>query len=107
MPEAVTIESMDFLCFCTQKNKRVGRTTFYYMIKDLTSSNHGIVSSVNYVQALLVAEPVDILQQIVGTLVHTTEKEILSQYIAARATFLKLDIRNMCLLQMMILLLTM
>ena len=59
------------------------------MIKDLTSSNRDIVSSVDYVQALLVAEPVEMLQEIVETLVHTTDKDLLSQYIAATATFLK------------------
>ena len=44
------------------KNKRVGRKTFYYMIKDLTSSDHDIVIPVDYIQALLVTEPVEILQ---------------------------------------------
>ena len=59
------------------------------MIKDLTSSNYDIVHSVDYVQALLVTEPVEMLQQIVDTLVHTIEKEILSRYIAVTTTFLK------------------
>ena len=72
-----------------KKQNKVGRTTFYYMIKDLTSSNRDIVSSVDYVQALLVAEPVEMLQEVVDTLVHTTDKELLSRYIAATATFLK------------------
>ena len=59
------------------------------MIKDLTSSNYDIVHSVDYVQALLVTEPVEILQKVVHTLVNTIEKEILSRYIAVTATFLK------------------
>ena len=59
------------------------------MIKDLSSSNRDIVSSVGYVQALLVAEPVEMLQEVVETLVHTTDKDFQSRYIAATATFLK------------------
>ena len=59
------------------------------MIKDLTSSNCDIVSSADYVQAFLVAEPVEMLQEVVETLVHVTCKEVLSQYIAATATSLK------------------
>ena len=59
------------------------------MIKDLTSSNRDIVNSVDYVQALLVAEPVEMLQKVVETLVHTTDKDLLSQIIAATAIFLK------------------
>ena len=58
-------------------------------MNDLTSSNHDIVTSVYYIQALLVTEAVELLQQIVNTLVHITEKDLLSQYIAAAARFLK------------------
>ena len=72
-----------------EATKCVGRTTFYYLVKDLTSSNRDIVTSVDYVQALLVTEPVEILQQVVNSLVHTTEKELLTQYITAASTFLK------------------
>ena len=59
------------------------------MIKDLTSSDRDIVTSVDYVQALLVTEPVQILQQIVDSLVHITERDRLSQYITPMANFLK------------------
>ena len=45
---------------------------------------------VDYVQAILVTEPVEILQQVVDTLVHTTEKEMQSRYIVVTATFWKL-----------------
>ena len=69
--------------------KCVGRTTFYYLVKYLMSSNRDIVTSVDYVQALLVTEPVELLQQVVNSLVHTTEKDLLTQYITAASTFLK------------------
>ena len=72
-----------------EATKCIGRTTFYYLVKDLTSSNRDIVTSVDYVQALLVTEPVELLQQVVNSLVHTTEKDILTQYITAASTFLK------------------
>ena len=72
-----------------EATKCVGRITFYNLVKDLTSSNRDIVTSVDYVQALLVTEPVVILQQIVNSLVHTTEKDLLTQYITAASTFLK------------------
>ena len=55
----------------------------------MRSSSRDIVISVDYVQALLVAEPVPILQKIVDSLVHITERDALVQYITATATFLK------------------
>ena len=58
--------------------KKVGRTTLYFMIKDLTSSNRDIVSLVNYIQALLVAGAVEMLQEVVEIFVHTIDKETLS-----------------------------
>ena len=74
---------------CVNKKSRINRSTFYKLIKDLTSSGREIVKSVDYVQALLVAEPIEVLQQIIDSLVHSTEKEILSKYLTATATFLK------------------
>ena len=72
-----------------KKKNRLGRTSFYYIVKDITSSNRDIVTSVDYVQALLVTEPVQILQQVVDSLVHITERDTFAQYITATATFLK------------------
>jgi len=74
---------------CDNKKWRINRSTFYNLVKDLTSSGREIVKSVDYVQALLVAEPIEILQQIIESLVHSTEKETLSRYLTATATFLK------------------
>ena len=37
----------------------------------------------------MATEPVELLQQIVNSLVHTTEKDLLTQYITAASTFLK------------------
>ena len=62
----------------THEKNRVGRIIFYFMIKDLTSSNRDIVSLVNYIQALLVAGAVEMLQEVVEIFVHTIDKETLS-----------------------------
>ena len=67
----------------------IERTTFYFIVKDLTLFNHDIVTSVDYVQALFVMDPVEILQQIANSLVHTKEEDLLTQYITAALTVLK------------------
>ena len=61
-------------CSIHEKPNRLGRTTFYYVVKDLTSSNRDIITSVDYVQALLVTEPVEMLQNIIHSFVHITER---------------------------------
>ena len=50
--------------------------------------------AVDYVQALLVAEPIEILQQIIEELVHTTEQEKFTTYLTATSTFLKYRYNN-------------
>ena len=67
----------------------VGRSSFYYLVDDLTVSSKSIVTSVDYVQALLVQEPIEILQEIIDALIPTTEKDKLSQYLTATGSFLK------------------
>ena len=47
------------------------------------------MTSVDYVQALFVMDPVEILQQIANSLVHTKEEDLLTQYITAALTVLK------------------
>ena len=75
---------------CGNKKSHINHNTFYNLIvKDLISSGCEMVKSIDYVQALLVVEPIEILQQIVDSLVHSTEKETLSRYLTASATFLK------------------
>ena len=59
------------------------------MIHDLTASSKDVVTSVDYVQTLLVAEPVEVLQEIIDSLIHTIEVNKLTQYLSAMSTFLK------------------
>ena len=47
---------------CDNKKLRINCSTFYNLVKDLTSSGREIVKSIDYVQALLVAEPIELLQ---------------------------------------------
>lgn len=70
------------------KNK-IGRNSFYYLVDHLTCSNKIIVQGVDYVQALLVAEPITVLQDIVDSLVHSSKKEMMKEYLTATASFLK------------------
>ena len=72
-----------------KKSDGLGRSSFYYLIQDLTVSNREIVTSVDYLQALLVAEPIEVLQEIIKSLVPTVEAIKSSQYVAATSTFLK------------------
>ena len=39
--------------------RKVGRSTFYYLMNDLTISGKSIVNAVDYVQSLLVLEPIE------------------------------------------------
>ena len=48
-----------------------------------------ISKQVDYVQAILVQEPIEILQEIIDALISTTEKEKLSEYLTATNLFLK------------------
>ena len=73
----------------TSKQDGMGRSLFYYFVRDLTVSNRNIVTSVDYVQALLVQEPIELLQEIIDALIPTTEKEKLSEYLTATNSFLK------------------
>ena len=70
-------------------SKKLGRSTFYYIVRDLTTTSKEIVRSIDYVQALLVTEPIEVLQEIINTLVHPSQKETLSEYLSAMSTFLK------------------
>ena len=73
----------------TSRKEGLGRSSIYYMIHDLTASSKDVVTSVDYVQALLVAEPVEVLQEIIDSLIPTIEVNKLTQYLSATSTFLK------------------
>ena len=61
----------------SDKNQ-IGRSSFYYLVTHLTCSNKVIVRAVEYVQALLVAEPITVLQDIIDSLVHPSKKEMMT-----------------------------
>ena len=73
----------------THQNDRIGRSSFYNIVRDLTVSGRDIVTSVDYVQALLVNEPVELLQEVVDSLCHSTDSDKLSDYLSAVSMFLK------------------
>ncbi len=57
----------------------LGRSSIYYLIHDLTASSRDIVTSIDYIQALLVAEPVEVLQEIIDSRIPTIETNKLTQ----------------------------
>ena len=68
---------------------RLGKRSFYYIVNDLTTSSKVIINAVDCVQALLVTEPIEVLQDIVDSMIHTSKKDKLTKYLTATATFLK------------------
>ena len=48
-----------------------------------------IINAVDYAQVLLVTEPIEVLQDIVDSMIHTSKKDKLTKYLTATATFLK------------------
>ena len=71
------------------RTEGLGRSSIYHLIHDLTVSSKDIVTSIDYVQALLVAEPVEVLQDIIDSLIPTIEANKLTQYLSATSSFLK------------------
>ena len=70
-------------------NESVTLPRLYRIVNDLTTSNKVVINAVDYVQALLVTEPIEILQDIVDSMIHTSKREKMTKYLTATATFLK------------------
>ena len=77
------------LHFIPRENAYVGRSRIYYLIRDRTVSNKDIVTSVDYLQILLVAELVEVLQEIIDSIIPTDAVNKLSHYLLATSTFHK------------------
>ena len=67
----------------------IGKRSFYYIVNDLTTSNKVVINAVDYVQALLVTEPIKVLQDMVDSMIHTSKRDKMTKYLKATATFLK------------------
>ena len=68
---------------------KVGRSTFYNIVRDLTVPTRNIATCIDYVQALLVSEPIELLQEIVEKFVPIPSQDIYRDYLTSVSTFLK------------------
>lgn len=68
---------------------RVGRSTFYRLMKVITSREEKMMTSVDYVVGILVNEPIEIMQSIVDDFTSGQKKEELTEYLAVARNFLK------------------
>lgn len=69
------------------KIKTIGKTSFYYIVNDLISSSKIIFRVIYYVQTLLVKEQIEVLQDVIDCMVHSSLREKLSKYLSAIAQF--------------------
>ena len=70
--------------FKTDENKKkpcIGRTSFHMLCKELTSSDEVNISSVDYVQALLLNEPIELLQDIIDQISEQNVSKQLTCYL--------------------------
>ena len=78
--------------FKTDENKKkpcIGQTTFHMLCKELTSSDEIVISSVDYVQALLLNEPIELLHDIIDQISDLNVSKQLTCYHESLTTFLK------------------
>ena len=68
---------------------KVGRSTFYSIVCDLTVPSRNIAKSIDYVQALLVSEPIELLQEVVEKFVPIPSQDIYRDYLTSVSNFLK------------------
>ena len=68
---------------------KVGRSTFYSIVRDLTVPSRNIAKSIDYVQALLVSEPIELLQEVVEMFVPIPSQDIYRDYLTSVSNFLK------------------
>ena len=67
----------------------VGRTSFLLLCKELTSCDELVLSSVDYVQALLLTEPIDLLQDITDKIKVPSVSSKITLYLQSLSNFLK------------------
>ena len=68
----------------------VKQTTFYAIMNTITRSDLKSISSVDYVESLLVTDTIENIQNMIDDMISdTTECEILSDYLTSLSTFLK------------------
>ena len=70
-------------------DKYVKQTTFYAMMNTMTRSDLKSISSVDYVESLLVTDTFENIQNMIDDMItDTTESEFLSDYLTSLFTFL-------------------
>ena len=78
--------------FNTEDNRgkpTIGRTSFLLLCRELTSCDELVLSSVDYVQALLLTEPIDLLQDITDKITVPSVSIKLTNYLQSLSNFLK------------------
>ena len=78
--------------FNTEDNKgkpTIGRTSFLLLCKELTLCDKLVQSSVDYVQALLLTEPIDLLQDITDKITVPSVSIKITNYLQSLSNFLK------------------
>jgi len=68
---------------------RIGRTSFHLLCKELTSCDELVLSSVDYVQALLLTDSIELLQDIVDKIKVPSVSTKFTQYLRSLNAFLK------------------
>ena len=68
---------------------KIGRTSFHLLCRELTSCDELVLSSVDYVQALLLTDSIELLQDIVDKIKVPSLSTKFTQYLRSLNTFLK------------------
>ena len=83
-------------CF-ESTNQILKRSTFYEVLRMLTKSDQMVLSSVDYVQSLLVTDTIENLQFMIEDLVDDDiEKAVLEEYLSSLSIFLKYGYAHHC-----------
>ena len=69
--------------------KRIGRSSFYYLVNEFAIKSKEVVSLVDYIKTLFVAKPIKVLQENTDALVLLLEKAQITKYLAVLYSFLK------------------
>ena len=72
------------------EDEYVKKTTFYAIMNTITRCDLKSISSVDYVESLLVTDTIENIQNMIDDMISdTTEREVLSDYLTSLSTFLK------------------
>ena len=78
----------------TSKETRVGRTTFFSICNEITYSEEILLGSIDYVQALLLTEPIESLQTVIDKYYTADKHNELSSALTSLSQFLRYTYNN-------------